>query len=148
MRSTRRIPSRILSTSLSDFPFFFVGDSEVALGTCPACAGRHRPHTYSDGCKKATISEADDRKEKHDHQEQAEGASPDRVLHELPRDDGETHPTASSSNDPRPPGLEPQLGADLEPMPRERSSTEQSAHDSQMPIKDTSLAMKRLLIRL
>ena len=68
---------------------------------------------YSDGCKKATISEVDDRKENHEHQEQAEGASLDRILRELPRDDGETHPTASSSNDPRPPCLEPQLGADL-----------------------------------
>ena len=33
-------------------------------------------------------------------------------------------------------------------MPRERSSIEQSSHDSSVPIKDTSLAMKRLLFRL
>jgi len=33
-------------------------------------------------------------------------------------------------------------------MPRERSSTEQSSYDSPMPIKDTSLAMKRLFVRL
>jgi hypothetical protein len=33
-------------------------------------------------------------------------------------------------------------------MPRERSSNEQSSHDLQMPIKDTALAMQRLLIRL
>ena len=64
LAAIRRIPSRILSTSESDFPCFFAGDSEVALGTCPACAGRHRPHTYSDGCKKATIPEVEENKEK------------------------------------------------------------------------------------
>ena len=88
------------------------------------------------------------RTKKHEHQEQAEGASLDRVLRELPRDDGETQPTATSSNDPRPPGLEPQPGADLEPMPRERSSDEHNSLDLQRPIKDTYLAMTRLLIRL
>ena len=39
------VPSRTLSTGESDFPCFFVGDSEVSLGTCPACSGRHCPHT-------------------------------------------------------------------------------------------------------
>jgi hypothetical protein len=53
------------------------------------------------------------------------------------------HPTASSSNESRPPGLEPLLGADLEPMPRERSVIEQTSHDSSVHIKDTSLATKR-----
>jgi len=33
-------------------------------------------------------------------------------------------------------------------MPRERSGTDLSSHDSSVPIKDTSLAMKRLLMRL
>ena len=56
LAAIRRIPSRILSTSECGFPYIFAGDSEVALGTCPACAGRHWPHMYSDGCKKATIS--------------------------------------------------------------------------------------------
>jgi len=44
----QRAPSRTLSNSESDFPCFFVGDSEMALGTCLACAGRHRPHTYAE----------------------------------------------------------------------------------------------------
>ena len=39
------VPSRTLSKGESEFPCFFAGDSEMALGTCPACAGRHRPHT-------------------------------------------------------------------------------------------------------
>ena len=51
-----RVPSRTLSNSESDFPCFFVGDSEVALGTGPARAGRHRPHTYAEVRKKATTS--------------------------------------------------------------------------------------------
>ena len=43
------VPSRTLSNSESVFvPRFFVGDSEMALGTCPARAGRHRPHTYAE----------------------------------------------------------------------------------------------------
>ena len=129
------------------FPCFFVGDHEVALGTCPTCAGRHRPHTYLEGCTKAVATQPEG-KEKQEPREHGEGVSPDRVLHDLPQDDGETHPTASSSNDPRLPGLEPHPGADLEPLPRGQSSIEQSSHDSSVPITDTSLAMKRLLIRL
>ena len=40
------VPSRTLSKCESDCPCVFASDSEVALGTCPACSGRHRPHTY------------------------------------------------------------------------------------------------------
>ena len=101
----RRVPSRILSTSESDVPCFFAGDSEIVLGTCPACAGRHRPHTYSDGGKKATSSTEDKETEKQERQELVEGASPDIVFHDLHREDGQTHIVASSSQDPRPPGL-------------------------------------------
>ena len=50
------MPSRTLSNGESDFPCFFVGNSEVALGTCPACSGRHRPRTYAEGCNKSTTS--------------------------------------------------------------------------------------------
>ena len=32
---------RTLSKGENDFPCFLAGDSEVALGTCPACSGRH-----------------------------------------------------------------------------------------------------------
>ncbi len=34
------VPSRTLSKGESDI-IIFVGGSEVALGTCPACSGRH-----------------------------------------------------------------------------------------------------------
>ena len=50
------VPSRTLSKSESNFLCLFAGDSEVALSTCPACSGRHRPHTYVEGCKKSTTS--------------------------------------------------------------------------------------------
>ena len=78
----------------------------------------------------------------------AEGASPDRVLSDLPHEDGEIHPAASSSQDPRPPGLEPQLGAGPDSMPRERSTTESRLSDVLASVKGTSLVMRRLMTRL
>ena len=147
LATIRRVPSRTLSTNESDCPCFFAGDSEIVLGTCPACVGRLRPHTYPEGCKKATTSIVEGTEKQH-LLVLVEGASPDRVLHDLHREDGETHLVASSSQDPRPPGLELQPGAGLEPMPRERSSIEQSLPLAPMTIKDTSLAMRRLLFRL
>ena len=64
--ATQRAPSRTLPKS--DFPCVFVGDSEIVLSTCPARAGRHQPHTYSDGCKKATSSSVEKETEKHEQQ--------------------------------------------------------------------------------
>ena len=45
-----RVPARASNNSDDAFPNFFAGDSEIALGTCPACAGRHRPHTDAARC--------------------------------------------------------------------------------------------------
>ena len=42
------VPSRTLSNGENGVRCFFVGESEMALGTCPACACRHRPHTYAE----------------------------------------------------------------------------------------------------
>ena len=43
-----RVPSRTFSNSERVLSFLFcVGDRELALGTCPACAGKHRPHAYA-----------------------------------------------------------------------------------------------------
>ena len=73
------VPSRTLSNGESDFACFFCGDSEVSLGTCSACSGRHRPHTYAEGCKKSTTSIAAEPKPSTDSSP-VEGASLDRVL--------------------------------------------------------------------
>ena len=54
----------------------------------------------------------------------AKGTSRDRVLVDPLLADDEVHPNASSSSDPRPPGLEPQLGAGPDAMPRERPAME------------------------
>ena len=86
-----RVPSRTLSNSESDLPCFFVGDSEMALGTCPACVGRHRPHTYAEGCKKATTSTVAETVPPKDSSS-AEGTSLDRVLVDPLIVDDEVHP--------------------------------------------------------
>ena len=79
----------------------------------------------------------------------AEGASLDRVLVDPLPVDEEVHPNASSSSDPRPPGLEPQLGAGLDTMPRERPAIETQPMDVPVPKKkDTSSSMNRLINRL
>ena len=64
--------------------------------------------------------------------------SPDRVLAgPLPEGEGQ-HPGATSSNDPRPPGLEPHPGvADDDSMPRERP-----AENLQKPKEPTSVVLK------
>ena len=46
-----RVPARAPCNSYVFFPSFFAGDSEIGLGTCPACAGRRRPRMYTEGCK-------------------------------------------------------------------------------------------------
>ena len=52
-----RVPSRTCSNSESVFFLrFFAGDSELALGTFPVCAGRNRPHTYPEGCNKVATT--------------------------------------------------------------------------------------------
>ena len=43
-----RALARASHNSYDTFPRVFVGDSEFAFGTCPACAGRHSPHTYAE----------------------------------------------------------------------------------------------------
>ena len=48
-----RAPARAPCTSDDAFPSSFVGDNALALGTCPAGAGGHRPHTYAERCKNA-----------------------------------------------------------------------------------------------
>ena len=102
----QRVLSRTFSNSGSDFPCFFVGDSELALGTCPACAGKHRPHTYAEGCKKATTSAIPSAVRSSDIRAVA-GTSPHRVLPDSPPANEEHHPGASSSTDQIPPSLEP-----------------------------------------
>ena len=140
------MPSRAHSNSESDFPCFFISVSEVVLGTCPACAGRHRPHTYSEGCNKATTSVTAEIGAPKDLA-RVEGISLDRVLPDSHHEVGENHPTASSSTDPRPPGLEPQLGSGPDTMPRERPALETQPMEVSVPQKDTSAAMKRLVNR-
>ena len=118
----------------------------MALGTCPARAGRNRPHTYAEGCKKATTSRAAETVPPKDSSTAA-GTSLDRVLADpLPVDD-EVHPGASSSSDPRPPGLEPQLGAGLDTMPRERPAVGTQPMEVIAPQTYTSAAMKIFLNR-
>ena len=106
----------------------------MALGTCPACAGRHRPHTYAEGCKKKKESIAS-------------GAvapptvppvpslSPARVL--------AGPPLEGSSDGPRPPGLEPPLGVSSD----DSSPHERSEGNLQKPKKTTS-AMFQIHSRL
>ena len=48
-----RVPARAMYNSDDAFPSFVAGDSDIALGTCLACAGGHRPHTYAERCKNA-----------------------------------------------------------------------------------------------
>ena len=78
----------------------------------------------------------------------AEGTSLDRVLVDPLLVYEEVHHNASSSADPRPPGLEPQLGAGLDTMPRERPAIEIQPSEVLVHLKDTSIAMQRLLNRL
>ena len=78
LATSLRVPSRTLSNSENDFPCCFAGDSEMALGTCPACAGRHRPHTYAGGCKQATTPKIADTVPPKDSSS-AEGTSLGRV---------------------------------------------------------------------
>jgi hypothetical protein len=134
---------RTLSNSERNFPCALVGDSEMALGTCPACAGRHRPHTYAEGRNKATTSVATETVPPKDSIP-AEGTSLDRVLVDPLLVDVVVHPNASSSSDPRPPGLEPQLGAGPDTMPRERPVLGTQLMEVLVPKKDTSAAMKGL----
>ena len=108
---------------MSDFSCFVVGDSEMVLGTCPACAGRHRPHTYAEGCKKAAKLAAAETVPPKDSIP-AEGTSLHRVIVDPLLAGDEVHPNASSSSDPRPPSLEQQPGASSDTMPRERSAVE------------------------
>ena len=141
------VPSRTLSKSESGFLCFFAGDSEVALGTCPACSGRHRPHTYAEGCNKSTTSIAAEPKPSKDSSP-VEGASLDRVLVDPLLVDEEVHIGASSSSALGPPGLEPQSGAGLDTMPRERPATTIQSPDVPVLQKDNSIAMRKLLNRL
>ena len=87
LATIRKVPSRRLSAYESDVHCFFAGGNEVSLGTCPACAGRHRPHTYMEGCKMVVATQSDGT-EKPEPREHGERASPDRVLHDLPKYDG------------------------------------------------------------
>ena len=118
------VPSRTFSEGESDFPCVFAGDSEMALGTCPACAGRHRPHTYAEGCNKATTSATADTVLPNNADQTTAGTSPDRVLADPLHVNDEVHLGASSSSDPRPPGLEPQPGRGPDTMPREQPAIE------------------------
>ena len=119
----------------------------VALGTCLACSGRHRPHTYAEGCQKATTSIAAETEPPQDSSP-AEGASLDRVFVDpLPLDE-EVHIGASSSSNLGPPGLEPQLGAGLDTMPRERPAIETQSPEVLVLQKGTSTDTQRLLVRL
>ena len=139
-----RVPSRTLSNSESDFTCFFAGDSEMALGTCPACAGRHRPHTYAEGCHKAAAPYSC--RDCHQrYSSSAEGTSLDRVLADPLHADDEVRPNASSSSDPRPPGQEPQPGAGPDTMLRERPAIEIQPVEVSIPQKDTTAAMQRLV---
>jgi len=140
------VPFRTLSNSESDFPCFFAGDSFMALGTCPACAARHRPHTYAEGCNKATTSAVAETVPPKDSSTAA-GTSPGRVLADPLPVYAEIHPGASSSSDTRPPGLELQPGAGPDTMPRERPTVGTQPMEVPVPQKDTSAAMKRLFNR-
>ena len=60
----------------------------------------------------------------------------------------EVHPGAPSSSAPAPPGLEPQSGASLDTMPRERPTITTQSPDITVPLKDTYIVMQRLLNRL
>ena len=85
----------------------FAGDNDLAFGTCPACAGRHRPHTYAEGCKKSTNSSTAVPKPSEDRFPM-ERTSLDRVLIDPLLVDEEVRSGASSSSALEPPGLEPQ----------------------------------------
>ena len=126
---------------------FFAGESEVALGTCPACSGRHRPHTYAEGCNKSTASIAAETKPSKDSSP-VEGASLDRVLDNPLLVDEEVHLGASSSSALGPPGLEPQSEAGLDTMPRGRPAITTQSLEVPVLQKDTSIATRRFLYRL
>ena len=114
------VPARASDNNADVCPSFFAGDNELALGTCPACAGRHRPHKYAEGSN-------------NNKYQVASGASlpsttptvpvvsPDHVLSGQPPEEDVQHPNATTSDDPRPPGLEPPTGvvSDVS-VPRER----------------------------
>ena len=115
-----RVPARASCNHDDDIPSVFAGDSGLAFGNCPACPGRHRPRTDAEGCRKAAPLATP-------------GAvlrqgrllvlvdSPDRVLAGPPQDRDAHHRGATTSEDPRPPGLEPPLGAGSDmSVPRER----------------------------
>ena len=129
------MPSRTLSKSESDFHCFFVGDSEVVLGTCPAWSGRPCPHTYVEGCNKSTTYTTAELKPPEDSSP-LEGNSLDRVLAGPILEDEEVHIGASSSSALGPPGLEPQSGASLDTMPRERPASTIQPPQVPVPQKD------------
>ena len=88
----------------------FVGAGELAFISCPARAGRRRPHTYAERCRKATPL-ATPGATAHHNIMCVLVVSPDRVLAGPPPDRDEHHPGATLSEDPRPPSLEPPPGA-------------------------------------
>ena len=94
----------------------------MVLGTCLACSGRHRPHTYVEGCTKSTTSITAELKPPEDSSP-LEGNSVGRVVADPLIEDEEVHLGASSSSALGPPGLEPQSGAGLDTMPRELSAS-------------------------
>ena len=112
-------------------PQSFAGDSELALGTCPARAGLYRPHTYTDGRKRAaTPVVAAAGAPPLSAVTPISAASPDRVLTRPPTGEGNdaTRPSATSSDVPRPPGLETHPGAGPKgEVPRERPEENPSA---------------------
>ena len=106
-----------------------------------------RGETLTAGCKKATTSTVAETVPQK-ASSSAEGASFDRVLVGPLYVYDEVHPNASPSSDPRLPGLEPQLGAGPDRMPRERPAIETQPMEVVVPQQDTLVAMKRLVNRL
>ena len=127
------VPARATSNSESNCIGSFVGDSELACGTCLAGAGRHRPHTYAAACKKATICALPGAVPLQCIRVATE-TSPHRVIADP------HYPGASSPNDRRPPGLEPHPGASSDMFVQRERPAEKTLG------QEVPAAMSKLLI--
>ena len=129
-----------------DSPTCLAGDRELAFGTCPACVGRHRPHTYKESCRNTTSplkAGAPSPQEK----PTSGTTSPDRVPSSPDLAPKEARPGAVSSNVPRPPSLALPPGAGLDVSAPREWPEGYTLVKTDSP-KDPPAVMPKLLARL
>ena len=115
-----KIPSRFPGSANDELCFAVTDETDEALAVCPACVGKHRPHTYKEGCSKAGKEPAKAppsgvKQEASADKEPAEPASKKRVVADP---DTYVETPGSSSKDTSLPGhLEPLPGGEGQEKP-------------------------------